>query len=142
MPAPEVSNRHQTAVLWEVDGYDSHAEVTVGAPAAISVRWNNTQGRALDPQGNTVALDATVIVAQDVPVGSLMWLGTLAQLEAVGNTLTNLMQARTVEKTPDLKGRVHFRQLGLVKYRDVGLSDLLVWNTTVSEWDALATTWN
>lgn len=118
MPALESMDLYQTAVVWPAQGFDPYSEVKVGDPYETQVRWNDAQAEALDPQGNTVALDATVIVDVDIPIESIMFLGEIADYNAVaGQPGVKLMQVKTFNNVYDLKCRFQRRQAGLMRYR-------------------------
>jgi hypothetical protein len=123
MPAPETNARHQKAVLWPFTGtYDDYGQPVVGEPEEVVVRWNTGRAEALDPLGNTIALDAEVVVNQRVEVGGNMALGELSAWEEVGTgdtgSIGELMQVLTYNETPDLKGRAVRRTVGLKRFRD------------------------
>lgn len=119
MPAPETNARHQKAVLWPFTGVNNHGAPTVGDPEQIIVRWVHSKRETLDPQGNTIALDATVIVDEDIAIGSEMWLGELEDWYGTGTAPddSEVMTVKTFNKTPDIKGRVFRRELGLMRKR-------------------------
>lgn len=122
MPAPERTNRYQTALLWEADGNDAYGSPKVSALRAIKVRWIQKRSQTTDPQGNSIALDATVIVGQKIAPGSAMWLGTQADWLGTGSGSglddSEVMEVKTYDETPDLKGRLAQRTVGLARYKD------------------------
>lgn len=122
MPALESSYRRQTAVLWEVYAVDKFNEPLRDTPVEIDVRWNTRQSEAADAQGNRVVLDATAVVGRAIPVGSLMWLGELADFVGTGTGSsgddTEIMEVMTYSETPDLKARNVRREVGLAYFRD------------------------
>lgn len=113
MPAIEINDLHQKAVLWAATGYDDYGEPTIGSATGteIDVRWIDEQSEVSDPKGGTIASIATVIVDQDIAVGSVMWLGELANYVASAVK----MQVVDAQKIPDVKGRVFRRVLRLTK---------------------------
>jgi hypothetical protein len=119
MPAQELSFLKQQAVLWPIAGYDSYGQPTHKSPTQINVRWNTVRREIQDSQNNTIVLEAEVVVIQEVGIGSLMWLGKLLDWYSIGSagSDTELMIVKAYYKTPDLKGRVVFRTLGLMRYR-------------------------
>lgn len=109
----ETTARHQKAVLWAFNSYDNYGDVKVDAAVQITVRWRTGQKEALDADGNTIALDSTVVVDQVIAVGSIMWLGALKDLP---DTPTNLRQVVDYKGIPDIKGRNFRRVVSLMKY--------------------------
>lgn len=118
MPPIEQSYRRQKAVAWYATGAsDAYGQPTVSAVGVeLDVRWNDKASEALDPRGNTVRVDATVVTAVDIPIGSRMWLGKLADFDAAA--ANRIMQVLTNNATPDLKARVYRRTVGLMRLRD------------------------
>ncbi len=113
MPAPETISRHQKAVLWTASGFDDYGEPKVDAAIEITVRWEERLQEAVDPNGNTIALDAMVVVNQDVVVGSIMWLG---KKDDLATPPVDLKRVMTFNKIPDVKGRISRRTVGLIRY--------------------------
>lgn len=115
-------NLLQDAVLWSWDGtsVDDDGVQTVGAATAIKVRWQEKYSEVTEPNGSTVAISDKVAVKQDIKVGSILWLGALADLPSPP---TNLRQVHSVDKSPGIKARKTRRQLNLIKYSDT-LPDL------------------
>lgn len=121
MPRPEQSHRREKAVLWPFASFDQFGERTVGYPQEISVRWVPKQREILDKQGNSISLDAQAVVNEQVPIGSLMWLGELQ--DWMGSSTVSdgeavpIMEVMSFDRTPDIKNRVSARTLGLMRYR-------------------------
>ncbi len=115
MPPLETSSRRQQAVLWTANGTDNYGELKVDASIQIEVRWETGQKEALDPQGNTVALDSTVIVDRVIPIGSIMWLGEKKDL---ADPPVGLRQVIDYSEVPDVKGREFRRVVSLMKHSD------------------------
>jgi len=115
MPPIETFHRHQTAVLWAANGTDNNGRRTVAAPVEIKVRWEDGAIESILPDGDPVLLDANVVVAQEVPMGSIMRKGTLA---SVPTPPTNLMEVNQRRYTPDLKDRKTRRVLMLIRFKD------------------------
>lgn len=109
--------RHQKAVLWAATGNypDWDGEPEVGAGAEIDVRWEWGKRDGLDARGNTITIEATVVVGQEIAVGSKMWLGKLADYTA-GETVLYVTNYREV---PDTKGRKYRRVVSLSRHSDV-----------------------
>jgi hypothetical protein len=109
MPPIETAFRCQQAQCWAATGFDDQGERTVAAPVTLAVRWVAGQAEAIDPLGNTVNLDATVVVDRDIPIGSIL------QLVGGDGALHEAVASRT---TPDLKARNVRRTVGLRRFRD------------------------
>lgn len=124
MPQMETAYRMQKAVYWAADGVDDFGEPrVVSNPVQLDVRWVNKRAKAMDAQGNMVALDATAVVDRAIDPGSKMWLGELADWYGTGSGSgetdndSELMEVATYDETVDLKGRNVRRMVGLVKYK-------------------------
>lgn len=115
MVTVETSHRLQRAVLWKASGFDNNGKVTVDPAEEIDVRWVEKRRGTLDAQGNTIAVDATAVVDQEIVVGSILWLGNMDDLPAIP---VNLKQVATYDETPDLRGRETARSVGLVRYSE------------------------
>lgn len=121
MAAPEVSGLEQTAVMWAALDDDRYGDATVDDPMEVDVRWNTVHRQTTDANGNTVLLDAEVVVDRRIPVGSLMALGTLADWPGTDLNVEDneLMEVVVYEETPDIKNAETFRSVGLKRYRGV-----------------------
>ena len=123
MPALEVSTAIQKAVLWPfTPGYDRFGQQIVGEPVEINVRWKTSRRTVTDPRGNTVTLNAEADVFQEVEPGSRMWLGTLDQWNQISSNPATvneeLCQVMTFDSIPDIKGRLAYMKVGLMKFHD------------------------
>lgn len=120
MPAFETMDLFQKAVLWVRTGVDKFGQATTAAPVQINCRWVGRKGQTLDPKGNVIALDAQIVVASSVVVGSLMWLGTLAAWNAGegANPNDEVMEVVTSDTTTSLNNRFTRRNLGVKRYKD------------------------
>lgn len=120
MPALEVMDLIHYAVLWPWVGVDRRAVVKVSAtPSEIRCRWSNKQKRMLDPNQNEIAVDATVIVAQDIVIDSIMWLGQEDDIPGTsGIPESGLFQVKAFDRGDELKGRILRRQVGLIRFND------------------------
>lgn len=132
MPAPESSDRYQKGLLWRKGRNDRYGEPILSGPEEVKVRYEERQGRMIDPTGNTIALDGKLWPNDDLPLGSLFWPAedqgcnsesALDQWYGVtgsgsaGNA-TKLYELMTVAKTPDVKGRFYTREYGMRYFRD------------------------
>ena len=93
------------------------------------MRWNTRRNRALDPQGNTILLDASAVVEREIPVGSIVWLGELAEWSGTGSgdVETELMEVKTYRETPDVRNGEVRRVIGMMKYK--GVLPTIGWST-------------
>lgn len=118
MPPLERTDLRQRAVLWPATGRDRFNNPILGPPVEIPVRWLDVGSTILDPQGNTVAIDVTVIVQQSVPLNSQMWLGRINDLP--GTSLVpekGLMEVKKIDGGLDIKARNVRYQLGLMRMK-------------------------
>jgi len=118
MPPMERSDLRHYAVLWARAGYDRYSEPTLQAPVEIRCRWVENIRVVKDPQGNTITLTATVVVAQDVPDHSVMWRGRLADLDVAGAPPegSTLVTVEAFNKTDDVKARESRRSVDVSTY--------------------------
>ena len=106
------SSLHQKAILWTANGYDDDGEHKVSAAVEVDVRWEEGRQETIDPQGNTIAIDAIVYINQEVAIGGVMWLGELAD---VPDTPTNLKEVVSYTQIPDIKNRNTLYAVSLMK---------------------------
>jgi hypothetical protein len=117
MPAFETMDLYQRAVVWRriAEVTDAHGEILVEDGEEIAVRWVWQYGEALDPAGETIKWDAGVVVAEDIPDGSIMWPGELGD---VGGTAVDLYQVIGRFTTTSINNRWTRRTLMLMRYSD------------------------
>ncbi|MDB4786202.1 hypothetical protein OAG36_00560 [bacterium] len=121
MPSLETIDRTQDAVLWEKNGtYTDDGRHEVIAAAAIKVRWESGNVETLDSFGNTIAIDATVFVTQTIGVGSILWLGAIAD---IASPPVDLMEVQEYKNIPSLKGR-HDEKVVLLRRYNNTLPDI------------------
>ena len=141
MPAVEVYDLRQAAVLWpaltDPPTMDNYGEIQVGAPIEIRVIWDDQATQSMDRQGNTIALDGTVVASRDIDNGSWMWLGSLDDLEAMDGGLIQLMSTKKFNKATDIKNRHTARDIGLMKYKELSTADI----TDVGQWETGGEIW-
>ena len=123
MPPLETADRKQKAVLWPLDGHDRYNNPKIGDPIELNVRWVGSTSEALDAEGNTITLDATVVVDRDISIDSNMFLGTLDDWLGTGSigSASQVMHVKTVSTTTDLKNRgggFTRRTVGLMRFKD------------------------
>ena len=107
------------ALLWARASDLPNGEPVHAAPVAVRCRWNDAPKLVLDKQGNTVALDATVVVRRDVPIGSLMRRGLLSAWLGSGSAADDnlLYEVKLFNETSDVKGRFKLRTVGLMRFK-------------------------
>lgn len=122
MPDQEIAFLTQFAVLWPKAGYDAYGQPAVGDAVQIPVRWNTERREVLQPNGNTIAFDASAVVRQKIAIGSHMWLGELVDWYGTGSGSGSVdtaddevMVVKNYTETKDLKGRAVFREVMLMR---------------------------
>lgn len=133
MPTPNRRWLTDKAVLWPAltgyEGTDSYGDVKTGPPENVLVRWEDKQRQGFDSKGTPIVTYSTVMIDQDVPVGSILWYApdqsadsdeALDQWYGTGSAgpETGLMSVSTVSNVSDIKGRVTTSTLGLEFYRN------------------------
>jgi hypothetical protein len=123
MPPFETMDRHQSALYWAATGRSGRdGQPIVSAPVELTVRWAGPQPdqtERMTPEGNTVAVHATVVLDQPVTVGGIMWQGGFADLPGTASVPEgDLMQVISYSETPDLKNRNFRREATLMRFRD------------------------
>lgn len=121
MPRFEIRNLKQTAQLWPKTGQDEYTKTIVGDRQEIKCRWEWTESQMVDQEGKLVRIDATVAVAIDITIGSLIWLGK--QSELLGSEKLppgNVMEVVAMRKADSIKSTearpLVRRELGLRRY--------------------------
>lgn len=132
MPDISVALAWQVGVLWVAKGPDRNGQVAVSAsPFEVNWRLNKNRAEVIGPDGNVLRvemsaliggrLDGTPLIPQRVNVGSVMWLGRIANLPSGGDyfgQLEELLQVKGYVETPDVKARYSTRTVGLMRLRD------------------------
>src|SRR5262245_35698622 len=120
MPGAERRDQPQPAVLLRKLGVDEANEPVLADAEEILVRCIKGRAQVPDPQGTLITLDARALVTEEIAIGSLLWLGELADWLGTGSVAVNteLHEVVTYTETNDLKGRHTTRRLGLRKFRD------------------------
>jgi hypothetical protein len=110
----------QKALLWGATGnYDRKGNTKVSAAVELDVRWENRNQDILDPFGNTVSVDAVVVVNRDIAVGSIMWQGGTADVPGTsGIPQAGFLYVAMYEKIPDIKNQYSRRRVFLVRSTD------------------------
>lgn len=121
MPAFEEMDLLQYAILWEHTGkYDRHGQPTVNSyPVEIQVDWQVNQREGMDKQGNVITLEGSARVGREIRIGSVMWLGRLADLPA-SNRVPNdeLVQVTSYKESWDIKLQNAAREVTFMRLRD------------------------
>jgi len=132
MPPLEDFDLLQCAVFWPILSVDEYADPVLGMPVQLDVRWVPQSQIVLTPQGNSISVDTTVIVNDDIEqfaiegqpfystvIGGMMILGGLYDIPGTDFTpVGSIYQIKTFQRTPDLKNRFMRRVLGLLRYTD------------------------
>lgn len=112
----ETTRRRQYAVLWAAGTtYTEIGRKKVQRAVQVEVRWEEKQTDAMNAHGESIRIDATVVVDQDVEIGSLMWLGELADWTSSSGDIYEVV---SFSKVPNLKQTRLRRVVGLVRYSD------------------------
>lgn len=118
-----VRHLNQKVVYWSWDGESTNEygePNNIGSPAQLNVRWEKKDEETQDANGNIVKTEIRAAVNQAITIGSLFWLGALADIP---NSPTDIYQVMISERIPTVKGRHTRRILKLARYSDV-LPDL------------------
>ena len=122
MPAPETSDRRQSAVLREVNGVNGYGDHTFADPVELKVRWVSGRRESRRPDGSPVMLEATAIVDRKILIGSLLCLSELEELPP-GTSFTfedlDWLEVVNYNEASDVKNRFTVRQVGLARYKDL-----------------------
>lgn len=89
-------------VLWSVQGADEFGVQRVVAPVEFICRWRLGSTLVDSPTSNTKRIVGSAAVAQEIPLGAIVWRGRLADLPPAP---TPLMQVSDYKVTDDVKGR-------------------------------------
>lgn len=134
MPPIEHEDLRHYALLWEPDGIGTDGRTKHDAASqelsplvmqGVRFVWRKSKGT--DPNGDVVALDATLIASRVIPLQSLVWHGSQEDLEAdltgtgTGNTLqpeADIYEVVTASHTPDQRLAVTRYEYGLRRYAD------------------------
>lgn len=118
-PPIETIGRTVTAVLWEKTGSNQYNEPVLTEPVEIMVRWEDRVEQGNDRFGRPVTFVANLVVAQTIPVGSLMTKGSLDDWYVSGSAgdQTKLLEVDQFLEIDDIKGRVVRRVARLCRFR-------------------------
>lgn len=94
---------------------DRESKLVVYDPVQIEVRWEETREDVLNPfSGQMVTKSANVVVDQEIALGSIMWLGLLADIPATGD----FRQVIEYRETPNISNTLVRRVVGLMRFRN------------------------
>lgn len=119
MPSQETAFRRDWILYWEKATPDNHGQSKVLPYVELRVRWDDKKTLARDSQGNKVTLDALIIAAQEMSVGSIALHSTAAYYVGTGSETDpqELYEVVTSDVTPDLKKRALAYVIGLQRYK-------------------------
>jgi hypothetical protein len=105
--------RRQTAVYWARTGTNDRGRAVFDNPVELRVRWDGVVEEFVSPDGRTGLSHAKVYVGEDVTLGGILWLGTLADLtdaqEAAPLTITGAYEIRRFDTIPNMKATEFLR---------------------------------
>lgn len=114
MPPLERAELRQRAVWWPRAGTTNEGEPTFANPQELKVRWEEMRDQGIDNRGDTVGLDARVVLDRQISDGDVLWLGRLADWAGTGR----LMEVIKFNQIPDVRGRIMRRTADLKRFRD------------------------
>lgn len=107
------AHRHQSAVLWRYGGTNDEGQVVVYDPIQLTVRWDETRQDVLNPlSGQMVTKVANVVVDQEIALGSILWLGLLADI----GSASDFRQVIEYRETPNWNKTLIRRVVGLMRF--------------------------
>lgn len=131
MPDLEVADLYERAVGWLADGRANARGENIVASDAVELicQWDDSARQMRSPKGDVVTVSSQVDVDQAVPIGSILFRGSiedLANLEAVtvenvtqpAADLATLWEVVALDETPDMRSRVSTRTLGVNRYSE------------------------
>lgn len=111
----ETDDRNDTAVYWAATGrLTKHAKPILSPAVEIMVRWENRIETIYGKDIAPLQIEAVLVVDQDIPEGSILWRGELADVASA----TDLMRVVKFTDVPDIKGIEHRRLAYLGRYGD------------------------
>lgn len=119
MPPFETMDRYQSAVYWAASSAGPTGEPTLADPVELEVRWRWGSQQATAADGTPTRIDASVVLDQQVSLGSLMVQGSLADFLGTGSGVlpVEYMEVVTYKEVPDIKGVNTRYRCGLRYYR-------------------------
>lgn len=105
--------RKQDAVWWEKTGVNSSGQPVYAAPVDLKVRWTDMAQLFVDNRGTQQVSKSVVFVGEEVAVGDVLMLGTVAADVISGlKPLSHpgASEVRQFRKTPDRSARKFVRK--------------------------------
>lgn len=107
------NRRRQKAVYWSFAGLDQYGNPTVNSAIELSVRWEYGIAQEIKPNTDPQAVDATVWVDREVPLGSMLRKGKLSELGAV-DTPDKILEVIEYQEIPSVQATM-FERIVLVR---------------------------
>ena len=101
-------NLNQKAVLWLKTGVNQFNQDTYGEPEEIPCRWEDRDDQVKLDSGELINATARIMVAQVIPLESILWLGKLVDLPDYPSDLHEVVLTRN---TPSLDGMNYQRTI-------------------------------
>lgn len=121
MPAPHLKYHTSRIVVWPPGTtYDDYGRLRRSTPCERTCRWEESNEEVTDDRGEVIRLSARITVSVVLDLGSIVYRGCLEdfnEAEQAGEKL-DLLEAKTVERIPDVKGRGVSRVIGLARHRN------------------------
>jgi hypothetical protein len=118
MPPLSEINLNETVVYWRWLRNDRHNDPIVAPAVEINVKWEQQQTPGFDPQSRPIFFDVLVETSIDVPSGSILWYGELADWTGSASDQDNqLMQVATKDRSTDVRGQDVSYILRLRRYK-------------------------
>lgn len=105
--------RRQDAVWWVRTGTDSFGKPVYADPADLKVRWTDMAQMFVNDKGEQVVSKSIVFVGEDMRVGDVLMLGTVAGSVLPGKKPLQhpgASEVRQFRKTPDRSARKFVRK--------------------------------
>lgn len=122
MPAVEVHDLKQQVVIYRAAGTNRDGLATVSAPEELTVRFRAGLNDSFGTDENTVSVNASMVLPEAVPIGSIVWEGRLCDLPA---TPTPLYVVVNFSDVPDIKNR-HRRKTAQLSFFSDTLPEIIV----------------
>lgn len=121
MPAQEIAFRNDKVVYWPFVRRNRYGEPIIGSAEERTVRFDNKQTLARDPQGNKILLDASMVADREYLIGSIVHNSTIEYFVGTGSgdTPLELFEVVSYGGVDDLKKRATAYLVGLKRYKGV-----------------------